>query len=603
LARIEDYALIGDCETAALVGLDGSIDWLCWPNFASAACFAKLLGTHDNGFWKIAPADSEKITKVTRKYRDHTLILETTFVTDTGEVLLIDYMPQRGNCSNVVRIVRGIRGSVAVTSTLALRFNYGSAIPWVTRLEEDGHTTGICAVAGPDTVILRTPAEVHGENMESVADFTISAGESIPFVLAYGDYGVYGGPNPPAIDAEECLVAEQAFWEEWAARCPYDGKYRDAVERSLITLKALTYKPTGGVVAAPTMALPEELGGERNWDYRYCWLRDTTFTLVALMDGGYFEEAEAWLNWLLRTIAGSPEQIQIMYGIKGERTLTEWNINWLPGYENSKPVRVGNAAAEQVQLDIYGEVLGAFYLAHGKITQERELDFHMVRGLVDSLLKIWEQPDEGIWETRGGPQQFVYSKAMAWVAFDRAIKLAEEWDYAAQCESSVAAWKDARDRIHKQVCEQGFSTKRNSFTQAYGTEDLDAATLLLAIMKFLPPDDPRIIGTVEAVEKHLTQDGFVKRYDTAKGKDGLSGGEGAFLACSFWLVGGLALIGRHDDAEKLFERLLTLRNDVGLLSEEYDVGAKRLVGNFPQAFSHISLIGAAYALQGKTDRG
>ena len=595
MARIEDYALIGDCETAALVGLDGSIDWLCWPNFSSGACFAKLLGSEDHGFWKIAP--SGPITTTKRKYRDHTLILETTFTTDSGEALLIDLMPQRGEHSDVVRIVRGIRGTVDFTSCLSIRFNYGSAIPWVTQMKGGG---GICAVAGPDTVVLRTPIELEGEDMQTVAHFTVSEGQSVPFVLTYGDYGIYGGDEPEAIDPEEALVDCQEFWQTWASQSHYEGKYGDAVERSLITLKALTYKPTGGVVAAPTTSLPEQLGGPRNWDYRYCWLRDTTFTLFALMHGGYFEEAEAWLSWLLRTIAGSPDQVQIMYGIKGERTLVEWTVDWLPGYENSTPVRIGNAAATQVQLDIYGEVLGAFYLAQGKIRQERDSDFNMLRGLVHHLETIWQQPDEGIWETRGGAKQFVYSKAMAWVAFDRAIKLAEDWDYSVKAQSSIDAWKEARDLCHKEICEHGFSTRLNSFTQSYDSEELDAANLLLTMVGFLPADDPRLIGTIEAIEKHLTQDGFVKRYDTAKGSDGLPGDEGAFLACSFWLVHNLALIGRKDDATRLFERLLTLRNDLGLLSEEYDVKQQRLVGNFPQALSHIALVGAAFALEGRT---
>ena len=606
MARIEDYAVIGDCETAALVGLDGSIDWLCWPNFSSAACFAKLLGTEENGFWKIAPApthtDTEKgapesaaaNVSVSRKYRENTLILETTFTTDDGEVMLIDFMPQRGNCSDLVRIVRGVRGSVEMLSTLSLRFNYGSAIPWVTQMKDGG---GIFAVAGPDSVVLRTPVELKGEHLKTVGYFTVSAGESIPFVLGYGDYGAWDSEGPPPIDPEEELASNEKFWCDWAGQCHYEGKYRDAVERSLITLKALTYKPTGGVVAAPTMSLPEQLGGPRNWDYRYCWLRDTTFTLFALMNGGYFEEAEKWLNWLLRTIAGSPDQVQIMYGIKGERTLIEWNVPWLCGYENSSPVRVGNAAAEQVQLDIYGEVLGAFYVAQGKIVKDRELDFHMLRGLVHHLETIWEQPDEGIWETRGGAKNFVYSKAMAWVAFDRAIKLAQEWEYEVKDKDTVESWKAARDRCHKMVCERGFSPRLNSFTQCFDSEELDAANLLLPIVGFLPADDPRIIGTVEAIEKHLTQDGFVMRYDTSKGGDGLAGDEGAFLACSFWMVNNLAMIGRRGDATKLFERLLTLRNDLGLLSEEYDVRNQRLVGNFPQALSHIALISAAYVLE------
>ncbi len=588
--KIEDYAIIGDCETAALVGLDGSIDWLCWPNFASSACFAKLLGADENGFWKIAP--KQLVKKVSRQYRDQTLVLETHFETEQGEIAITDFMPVRGRFSDLVRIVRGIRGTVEMCSILSLRFNYGSAIPWVRKMEG-----GVRAIAGPHTVVLRTPVETHGEALQTHSDFTIHEGESIPFVLTYGEYGLYTEHNPPAIDPEESLEQTASFWKDWASRCPYAGKYRDAVERSLIALKALTYKPSGGVVAAPTMALPEEIGGPRNWDYRYCWLRDTTFTLLALMNGGYFREAEAWMNWLLRTIAGSAEQVQIMYGIQGERTLTEWEVPWLAGYENSKPVRVGNAAAEQVQLDIYGETLDAFYWARGRILDDRETDFNLIRGLVNHLSTIWQKPDDGIWETRGGRKHFVYSKAMAWVAFDRAIKLADEWKYADSEDVPVDEWKKTREAIHKEVCERGFSQKLNSFVQFYDSEELDASALLLAQVGFLPPTDPRIIGTIEAIEKHLTQNGFVLRYNTSTSSDGLPAGEGAFLACSFWLVSNLALIGRKDDATKLFERLLGLRNDVGLLAEEYDVGRKRLVGNFPQAFSHIALIGAAYALE------
>ena len=588
--NIEDYALIGDCETAALVGMDGSIDWLCWPNFASSACFAKLLGSEDNGFWKISP--KQTVQKVSRQYHEHTLVLETRFQTDQGEVSVTDFMPIRGKYSDLVRIVRGIRGTVDMQSVLSLRFNYGSAIPWVRKIAD-----GIRAVAGPHTVVLRTPVETHGEALQTHSNFTINEGESLPFVLTYGDYGVYKDADPPAIDPDHSLEQTSAFWKSWSDHCPYQGKYRDAVERSLITLKALTYKPTGGVVAAPTMALPEQIGGPRNWDYRYCWLRDTTFTLLALMNGGYFKEAEAWMNWLLRTIAGSPDQVQIMYGIQGERTLTEWEVPWLAGYENSKPVRVGNAASEQVQLDIYGETLDAFYWARGRILNDRETDFNLIRGLVDHLQTIWDKPDDGIWETRGGQKHFVYSKAMAWLAFDRAIKLADEWQYADRQDVPLEDWKKTRDTIHQQVCERGFSRNCNSFVQYYGSEELDASALLLAQVGFLPPTDPRIIGTVDAIEKHLTQDGFVLRYDTSKSSDGLPAGEGAFLACSFWLVSNLALIGRKDDATKLFERLLSLRNDLGLLAEEYDVGRKRQVGNFPQAFSHIALIGAAYALE------
>jgi len=500
-----------------------------------------------------------------------------------------------------VRIVQGVRGTVDMSSILSLRFNYGSAVPWVRSIEG-----GIRAVVGPDIVVLRTPVETHGESMQTVSEFTIHEGERIPFVLTYGAYGDFKHPDPRPVDPEASLRETDEFWKKWASHSPYSGKYRDAVERSLITLKALTYKPTGGVVAAATTSLPEQLGGSRNWDYRYCWLRDTTFTLMALMNGGYFREAEAWVSWLLRTIAGSPDQVQIMYGIRGERTLIEWEVPWLSGYEGSKPVRIGNAASGQVQLDIYGEVLEAFCWAKDRLVTDRDIDFNLIRGLVDHLQTIWMDPDEGIWETRGGKKQFVYSKVMAWVAFDRAIELAEGWGFDGSGNAgddghdrseTIARWKQTREAIHKQVCAKGFSSKLNSFTQTYDSEELDAATLLLALTGFLPPEDPRIIGTVEAIEKHLTQDGFVLRYNTNTSSDGLPQGEGAFLACSFWLVSNLVLIGRVDDARQHFERLLTLRNDLGLLSEEYDVKQQRLVGNYPQAFSHIALIGAAYMLE------
>jgi GH15 family glucan-1,4-alpha-glucosidase len=582
--RIEDYAMIGDCETAALVGKDGSIDWLCWPAFCSGACFAALLGDADNGRWQIAPAADAP--KITRKYRDHTLILETTFEAKDGTFTLIDFMPIRGRHSDVVRIVRGVKGRPAIHMDLALRFDYGRIIPWVERF--DG---GLLAIAGPDMAVFRTSAEHHGEELKTVSDFIVSEGESVNFVLTYG--ASYEKP-PRAIDAEKALQETEHFWHHWAARCKSDGPYAEAIERSLITLKALTYRPTGGIVAAVTTSLPEALGGPRNWDYRYCWLRDATFTLLALMNGGYYDEAKAWKDWLRRAVAGSPDQLQIMYGIAGERNLLEWEASWLPGYEGSNPVRIGNAASVQVQLDVYGELIDAYF--HGQLAMDDEdaESFNLPRNIVEHLEAIWDKPDQGIWESRGEPQQFTYSKVMAWVAFDRAVQVAEHLG----SEAPVERWKQTRDAIHNEVCAQGFNEELGSFVQVYGSKELDASLLLLPLVGFLPPDDRRIVGTVEAIEKHLMPDGLVMRYDTGRVDDGLPPGEGLFLACSFWLVSALQRIGREADARKLFDRLLQLRNDVGLLSEEYDTKEKRLVGNFPQALSHIALINAAFSLHG-----
>lgn len=580
---IEDYALIGDCETAALVGRNGSIDWLCWPNFASAACFASLLGSGENGFWQLAPLD--KITETTRQYQPATLILETTHQTRGGAVQVLDFMPPRSTHSHVIRIVKGLRGKVAMRGELALRFSYGEAVPWVTRT-----ATGLRAVAGPDAVELVTTAPLEGDHLRTISDFTVRAGEVVSFVLSYGTYGDYqehsiGKP----IEPEQAHQRTSKFWTTWAAKSTYRGPHQDMVQRSLITLKALTYRPTGGIVAAPTTSLPEDIGGVRNWDYRYCWLRDTTFTLLAFMNGGYYDEARDWMHWLHRTIAGKPDQLQIMYGIAGERTLPEWELKSLGGYENSRPVRIGNAASEQLQLDTYGEVLDAFFWTFSSLSNDRQAsDFALLRALVEHLETVWEQPDEGIWEVRGGPKQFTYSKVMAWVAFDRAIKIAEMGSF----EAPLKRWKKIRQTIHDQVCEKAFSKRLNSFVQHFGSRQLDASLLLIAMVGFLPPEDPRIHGTVAAIERGLMQDGLVMRYDTSKTKDGLPGSEGKFLACSFWLVSNLKLIGRDADAAKLFDRLLALANDVGLLSEEYDTKRRRLVGNFPQAFSHIALIGA-----------
>ncbi len=587
---LEEYALIGDCETAALVGRNGSIDWLCWPNFASAACFASLLGSEENGFWRLAP--KEKVVRTTRGYERDTLVLKTVFETKRGAVEITDFMPPRGRNSHIVRIVKGLHGTVKMHGELALRFNYGEAVPWVTRT-----TAGLRAVAGPDTVELQTAAPLLGENLRTVSDFVVREGESVSFVLTYGSYGNYREHltvNP--VDVQKAYEETCDYWTQWAARCTYKGNHRELVTRSMITLKALTFRPTGGVVAAPTTSLPEDIGGVRNWDYRYCWLRDTTFTLLALMNGGYYDEARDWMHWLRRTIAGKPDQLQIMYGISGERTLAEWEIKSLRGYENSSPVRIGNAASEQLQLDTYGEVLDAFFWTYAKLGPGQTADFDLLRSLVEHLETVWQQPDEGIWEVRGGPQHFTYSKVMAWVAFDRAIKIAEKSGLRAP----LRRWKKTRDAIHNQVCAKGFSKRRNSFVQHYGSKNLDASVLLMSIVGFLPPADPRILGTVAAIERHLMRGGLVMRYDTSKTKDGLPGTEGNFLACSFWMVTNLKLIGRDADATKLFERLVSLANDVGLLSEEYDTRRKRLVGNFPQAFSHIALIGAAYHLAEST---
>jgi len=579
--KIEDYALIGDCETAALVHKNGSIDWLCWPDFSSDACFASLLGTEENGYWKIAPAAKRFRTR--RSYRDHTLILETIFETADGAVRLIDFMPTRGSHSDVFRIVQGIRGRVQMRMDLSLRFDFGRTIPWVTHIRD-----GMRAVAGPNLAVLHASVPIRGENLTTVADFTVSKGQRVTFALTYGcSYE----PDPRKINPERALKIADRFWREWTGRLKHKGRYRDAIERSLITLKALTFRPTGGVVAAVTTSLPEEIGGVRNWDYRFCWLRDTTFTLLALANGGYFEEALAWQEWLLRALAGSADQVQIMYGIKGERQMVEWEVDWLPGYEGSRPVRIGNAAALQLQLDIYGEMLDSFFHAQ-HVDRHSEDDFRVLVLLLNHLETIWRQPDQGIWETRGKPQHFTHSKMMAWVAFDRAVLLAEQLKFRAPLEK----WRSIRDTIHSEICAKAYNKRKNCFTQAYGSEQLDAALLLMPLVGFLPGNDPRVVGTVEAIERELMPDGLVMRYNTTKVDDGLPPGEGLFLACSFWMVSSLKAIGRPRDARKLLNHLLTLRNDLGLLSEQYDLKNKRLVGNYPQAFSHIALVNAAFYL-------
>jgi GH15 family glucan-1,4-alpha-glucosidase len=582
-SKIEDYALLGDCETAALVGRDGSIDWLCWPRFDSSACFAALLGGREHGRWLITTTD--RAARISRHYREDTLILETDFEAADGAVTLVDFMPPRGKTSDVVRMIVGRRGRVTMRSELILRFDYGSLVPWVTRMEDGG----LLAVSGPDMVVLRTPVQLRGKDFTTIGDFTVSAGQTIPFVLTYSASHL----SPPApIDAQKALVDAETFWRHWISRCTSAGKWSADVRRSLITLKALTYRPTGGIVAAPTTSLPEQLGGPRNWDYRFCWLRDATFTLLALMNSGYYEEARLWQAWLLRAVAGEPSQVQIMYGLLGERRLTEWEIPWLPGYEGSKPVRIGNAAATQLQLDIFGEVMDAFYQGrNGKLAVE-EHAWAVQRALLDRLGTIWDQPDEGIWEIRGGRQQFTYSKMMTWVAFDRGIKGAEEFGL----EGPVEHWRALREKIHEEICNHAFDPKIGAFVQSYGSKNLDASLLLIPAVGFLPPDDPRVRSTIAAIEQHLLADGLVRRYDTADARDGLPPGEGVFLACSFWLADSLLATGRHEEAQQLFERLLALRNDVGLLSEEYDPQTKRLVGNFPQALSHIALVNTAHNL-------
>ncbi len=580
--HIEDYALIGDCESAALVGRDGSLDWLCWPRFDSEACFAALLGAPEHGRWLIAPCDKAKIT---RRYRPHTLVLETHFETDEGAATLVDFMPMQPAHCSVVRLLIGKRGKLKMRTELILRFGYGAVVPWVTRLESGA----LRAIAGPDMVVLHTPVHLAGKDMTTVGEFTVGRGETIPFVLTYSRSHL---PAPRPVDSTEALAQTETYWREWTAKCRPAGKWTEAVKRSIITLKALTYAPTGGIVAAPTTSLPEQLGGERNWDYRFCWLRDATLTLLGAMHAGYYEEAQAWREWLLRAVAGSPDALQIMYGIGGERRLTEWTVDWLPGYEKSAPVRIGNAAHVQLQLDVFGEMMDTYHQARRGGLTSNESGWAIQLEFLKHLKKIWRQPDQGIWEMRGPPQHFTYSKVMAWVAFDRAIRSAETFGL----QGPLDDWRHERDEICDEVCERGFDKKRGTFVQAYESDQLDANLLLVPCVGFLPISDPRIVATITAIERNLVRDGFVMRYSTEEVDDALPPGEGAFLACSFWLVDVYTLQGRVDDAERLFRRLVSLRNEVGLLSEQYDPRTKRLVGNFPQAFSHLALINSAYNL-------
>jgi GH15 family glucan-1,4-alpha-glucosidase len=597
---IEDYALIGDMQSAALIDRTGSVDWLCLPRFDSDACFAALLGDERNGHWRISPtaADGPEPRRgdVTRRYEDGTLILETLWQTMSGTVRVIDFMPPRdGEWPLLVRIVEGVQGAVEMECVLQVRFGYGKVLPWMRRVDHC-----LSAVAGPEAVWLRTPVRLVGRSMKHEASFTVRAGERVPFLLCWMPSHA-GAPTVTDQQADELLSKTRSFWSDWTANCTYQGEYSDAVLRSLITLKALTYAPTGGIVAAPTTSLPEDLGGVRNWDYRYCWLRDATITLEALLRTGYTAEAAAWREWLERAVAGSARDVQIMYGVAGERRLAEWEATWLPGYENSAPVRIGNAAVDQLQLDVYGEVIDAMTLGKQAGLRFDKHTWAVVRQLLDFLEKHWNEPDEGIWEVRGPRRHFVHSKMMAWVAFDRAIQVAE---LAVASPGAHQRWRKVRDQIHAEICEQGYDADRGTFTQYYGSSELDASVLLMIDVGFLPPDDPRVISTVRTIQRDLVRDGLVLRYTqptaAAKGGqadvDGLTGGEGAFLACSFWLVNALHLIDEYEEAVALFERLLALRNDLGLLSEEYDPRYGRQVGNTPQAFSHVPLIQAALNL-------
>jgi GH15 family glucan-1,4-alpha-glucosidase len=585
--RIEDYALIGDCETAALVGRDGSIDWLCWPRFDSDACFAALLGTPDHGRWLIAAQDAT--ARVTRRYQPNTLILETRFESAEGAATLVDFMPGHRTGSSIVRLIIGERGHITMRTELVIRFGYGTTVPWMTKLDDGTRR----AIAGPDMVLLRTTAPLRGEDFKTVGEFTVGPGETVSFTLTYAPSHL---PAPAAENPLDQLCATQRFWLDWTAKSRATGPWADTVNRSLITLKALTYARTGGMVAAPTTSLPEHIGGSRNWDYRFCWLRDATLTLLALMNAGYLEEAQAWREWLLRAAAGKPSQLQIMYGIAGERRLTEWEAPWLPGYDKSSPVRVGNAAHTQLQLDMYGELMDALHHARQWGLAADDSGWTLQLEVLEHLEEVWPEMDEGIWEVRSGARHFTFSKIMAWVAFSRAIKSA----VAFNLEGPLDRWRQQRRKIHADVCRRGFDPELGSFVRSYGSKELDASLLLLPTVGFLPPADPRVRGTVEAIERRLLVDGLVMRYDTTESEDGLSSAEGVFLACSFWLVDAYVLLGRTADAHRLFERLLTLRNDVGLLSEEYDPGAGRLLGNFPQALSHIALINSAFNLSETT---
>jgi GH15 family glucan-1,4-alpha-glucosidase len=586
--RIEDYALIGDCETAALVSRRGSVDWLCFPRFDSGACFAALLGTPENGCWRIAPRHAQ--ARAERRYGDGTLVLETDWETPQGGATVIDFMPPRDGAADLVRIVAGRWGRVEFDVNFIARFDYGRSVPWVSHLDD----TTLTAVAGPDLLVLRTPVRLHGEDMHTVGSFAVTAGERIPFTLTHLPSHL---PPPVPRDPEAALERTRAFWRAFSRRCPEVGPWTAEVKRSLVTLKALTYMPTGGIAAAATTSLPEHVGGPRNWDYRFCWLRDATMTLMAFMKLGYFEEASAWREWLLRSVAGDPSQMQIMYGLAGERRLPEWEVPWLDGFLGSRPVRIGNAAADQFQLDIYGEVADAMMQALRGGLPPHPRTRALSEVILPFLEDAWRRSDEGIWEVRGGRRHFTHSKVMAWVAFDRAAALALSTDGGME---QAVRWRRVADTIHEEVCRLGYDPGLGSFVQHYGSRQLDASLLHIPLVGFLPPTDPRVLGTVDAIERRLVRNGLVLRYDSEETEDGLPPGEGAFLACSFWLADVLVLLGRHEDARRLFERLLGLCNDVGLLSEEYDPEAGRMLGNFPQAFSHIGLINTALNLSRPT---
>jgi GH15 family glucan-1,4-alpha-glucosidase len=583
--RIEDYALLGDLQTAALVGRTGSVDWLPFPRFDSSSCFGALLGGREHGHWRVAPRSGGPATE--RRYREDTLVLESEWQTPTGRVRVIDFMPPRETNPDIVRIVEGLDGSVEMQTELVIRLDYGSVIPWVQRLDE----RSLLAVGGPDGLLLRSPVELRADGMTHVAHFTVRAGDRVPFVLTW--FPAHE-EQPRPVDAEQALVDTVRFWRSWMAGCRYEGSHGEAVRTSLAVLKALTYAPTGGIVAAPTTSLPELIGGGRNWDYRYCWLRDATFTLYALMNAGYTEEAGAWRDWLLRAVAGDPAKAQILYGVGGQRRISEYELTWLPGYAGSAPVRIGNAAHEQFQLDVYGEVMDVLHQARVNGIEADDHAWSLQRTLMDFLEGAWDKADEGIWEVRGPRRHFVHSKVLAWVGFDRAVQATERFGL----EGPVERWRRVREDIHEEVCREGFNAELGSFTQSYGSTELDASTLLIPILGFLPPEDRRVVGTIDAIQRDLTRHGFVERYKPREQNhvDGLDGGEGVFLPCSFWLVDALLMLERDDEARALFEQLLGVRNDLGLLSEEYDPAEKRLLGNFPQAFTHVGLVNSAYNL-------
>ena len=583
--RIEDYALLGDLQTAALVGRSGSVDWLCFPRFDSGSCFGALLDGRDAGHWRIAPVGAGLATD--RRYRTDTLVLESEWQTETGRVRVIDFMPPRGVAPDIVRIVEGLEGRVEMHVDLVIRFDYGDVVPWVRRTNEDT----LLAIAGPDALCVRSPVELRGENMAHTARFTVGAGDRVPFVLTWFPSSQH---PPKRVDPEQALVDTETFWREWVEGCHYEGDWPEAVRTSLLVLKALTYRPTGGIVAAPTTSLPELLGGGRNWDYRYCWLRDATFTLAALMNAGYVDEAKRWRDWVLRAAAGDVSRLQILYGVAGERRITEYEVPWLDGYAGSSPVRIGNAAHQQFQLDVYGEVTDALHQARAHGLDPDDNVWSLSRTLLDFLEGIWDQPDEGIWEVRGPRRHFTHSKVLAWVAFDRGIEAVERFGRPGPAER----WRRIRDAIHEEVCREAFNVELNAFTQSYGSHGLDASTLLIPLVGFLPADDPRVAGTIAAIERQLTRDGFVERYRTKEHNDvdGLPGGEGVFLPCSFWLVDAMILQGREADARALFEKLLGVASNLGLFAEEYDPVEQRLLGNYPQAFTHVGLVNSAYNL-------